>query len=124
MTVIAGLIVRMRAAGVEPVMIFDGKSPAAKAPVVAARRIVREAAHKEISEIESTIAAKPEMPEIERAALERRAADLQLKAPRINRDDKDELRSFYTRRAYSLLRRRRRPMMCWHFSVVKESYRQ
>lgn len=93
-TVIAGLIVRMRSAGVEPIMIFDGRSPAAKAPVIAARRAARETAHKEISEIESAIAAKPEMSELERAALERRASDLQQQAPKINRDDKDELKKF------------------------------
>jgi exonuclease-1 len=93
-TVIAGLVVRMRSAGIEPIMVFDGRSPVAKAPVIAARRVVREKVQKELSEIERFIAEKPDMSEMERATLDRRTADLQEKAPRVNTDDKNELKKF------------------------------
>jgi 5'-3' exonuclease len=89
-TVVAGLIVRLRQAGVTPVIVFDGRPPAAKADVIAARRIVREAAQSEITEIRTTIATTTN--EVDRATLERRVTDLQQKAPQVNRDDKDDLK--------------------------------
>jgi flap endonuclease-1 len=86
----AGLIVRLRSAGIEPVVIFDGRPPAAKADVIAARRTIREAAVKEITELHASIATTTN--EVERATLEKKAMDVQLKAPQISRDDKDELK--------------------------------
>jgi hypothetical protein len=89
-TVMAGLIVRLRSAGIEPVVVFDGRPPAAKADVIAARRSMREAAAKEITDLHATIATTTN--EVERATLERKAADAQQRAPQISRDDKDELK--------------------------------
>lgn len=89
-SVMAGLIVRLRSAGIEPVVIFDGRPPAAKADVIASRRIIREAVAKEISDLRATIVKTTN--EVDRASLERKAADAQYRAPQISRDDKDELK--------------------------------
>jgi 5'-3' exonuclease len=89
-TVVAGLIVRLRQAGVVPVVVFDGRPPAAKADVIAARRVVREAVQREVTEIRATIETTTN--EVDRATLERRVADLHQKSPQVNRDDKDDLK--------------------------------
>ncbi len=92
-TVMASLFVRMRTAGIEPIVIFDGRPPAVKADVVESRRVVREAAHKEMAEIQSDLAAHT-LGELERATLEQRHADLQRKAPQVTNTDKDDLKKF------------------------------
>jgi 5'-3' exonuclease len=90
-TVMAGLIVRLRSAGIEPIVVFDGKPPAAKADVIAARRTIREAATKEITSLREEITITTN--EVDRATLEKKAMDIQQKAPQISRDDKDELKN-------------------------------
>lgn len=92
-TVMASLIVQMRAAGIQPVVVFDGRPPAAKADVIESRRVVREAAHKEMAEIRTELAAG-EHTEVKRAELETRVASLQRKAPQVTNTDKDDLKKF------------------------------
>lgn len=92
-SVLAGLIVRMRYAGIEPIVVFDGRPPAVKADVVESRRVVREAAHKEMAAIQTGLTSTA-MGEQERAILERRHADLQRKAPQVTNTDKDDLKQF------------------------------
>lgn len=89
LSVVAGLIVRLRQAGVEPVMVFDGRPPAAKAEVLTRRREVRAAVEEEIA----VIAAAPEpTTTAERDARETRVAELQARAPTVGRCDRDELK--------------------------------
>jgi len=54
-TVLAGLIVKLRALGVEPIVIFDGKPPAVKATALEERRQHRQTIQKEIEELDPTI---------------------------------------------------------------------
>lgn len=92
-TVLASLIVRMRAARVEPVVVFDGRTPNVKTETVEARRIVREAAHKEIAEI-TTVLSDPTLTEAERADQEIRSQALQAKAPHVTARDRDDIKKF------------------------------
>ncbi|NDE15948.1 hypothetical protein EBZ80_13560, partial [bacterium] len=89
LSVVAGLIVRLRRFGVEPVMVFDGRPPAAKAEVLTRRREVRTAVAEEIA----TITAAPEpTTTAERDRRETRVAELQARAPTVGRNDRDELK--------------------------------
>jgi hypothetical protein len=92
-TVLACLIARMRNAGIQPVVVFDGRPPAIKADVVESRRVVREAAHKEMAEIRTELEAGT-YTEVKRAELECRVATLQRKAPQVTNADKDDLKKF------------------------------
>lgn len=92
-TVLASLIVRMRAARVEPIVVFDGRTPTSKSETVEARRIVREAAHKEIAEINTGL-RDPTLSEAERADREIRAQALQAKAPQVTTRDRDDIKKF------------------------------
>ena len=92
-TVMASLIVQMRAAGIQPVVVFDGRPPAAKADVIESRRVVREAAHKEMADIRTELTVGTHT-EIKRAELETRVASLQRKAPQVTNTDKDDLKKF------------------------------
>lgn len=92
-TVLASLIVRMRAARIEPIVVFDGRTPTAKTETVEARRVVREAAHKEIAEITSGL-RDPTLTEAERADREIRAQTLQAKAPQVTARDRDDIKKF------------------------------
>jgi hypothetical protein len=89
LTVVAGLIVRLRRAGVEPVMVFDGRPPAAKTEVLVRRREQRAAAREEIAEIAAAPAATTVA---ERDERESRIAALQARAPVVARGDRDELK--------------------------------
>jgi 5'-3' exonuclease len=92
-TVLASLLVRMRAARIVPVVVFDGRTPTAKTETVEARRVVREAAHKEIAEI-TTGLSDPTLTEAERADREIRAQALQAKAPQVTARDRDDIKKF------------------------------
>jgi hypothetical protein len=95
LTVIASLIVRMRSSGIVPVVVFDGRPPAAKASVIEQRREVREEVKRELATIQGELTVRgATMTEFERAMLEKKAADLQKKAPQVTRDDKDALKQF------------------------------
>ena len=95
LTVIASLIVRMRGAGIVPVVVFDGRPPAAKAAVIEQRREVREEVKRELASVQGELTERGgAMTEFERAMLEKKAADLQKKAPQVTRDDKDALKQF------------------------------
>jgi hypothetical protein len=89
LSVVAGLIVRLRRAGVEPVMVFDGRPPAAKAEVLTRRREVREAVAEQIATI---TAAPAPTTTAERDRRETRIAELQARAPTVGRSDRDELK--------------------------------
>jgi len=91
LTVIASLLVRLRRCGIEPVFIFDGRPPAVKADVVDQRRVVRQAAHKEMADIKTGLEAT-DLTVTEKSDLERRHADLQKKAPVVTGGDKDEIK--------------------------------
>lgn len=91
-TVFASLIVRMRRAGVEPIIVFDGKPPAAKGAVLEQRRAVRAVTTQKITEL--TAAAEKAAP-IERAVLERQILDLQSKAPSVSHSERDDLKRFF-----------------------------
>jgi flap endonuclease-1 len=95
LTVIATLLVRMRRAGIEPVVIFDGRPPAAKADVVDRRRSERAVAQKKMVEIQTTLKEQADtMTEGEKADLEKKHASLQMKAPQVTYDDKDAIKVF------------------------------
>jgi hypothetical protein len=91
LTVIASLLVRLRRCGIEPVFIFDGRPPAAKADVVDQRRVFRQAAHKEMADIKVGLEAA-DLTAGEKSDMERRHADLQKKAPVVTGGDKDEIK--------------------------------
>lgn len=92
-TVLASLLVRMRAARIEPIVVFDGRTPTTKTETVEARRVVREAAHKEIAEI-TTVLRDPLLSEAERADREIRAQTLQARAPQVTARDRDDIKKF------------------------------
>ena len=93
LTVIASLIVRMRTAGVEPVVVFDGRPPSAKTDIIDQRRVVRVAAHKEMAEIEAELSS-PELSDSDKITKEQRHAALQKKAPTVSGSEKDALKQF------------------------------
>jgi len=92
-TVVASLLVKMRLAGVEPVIVFDGRAPAAKSDTIEQRRTVRVAAHKEMAEIEAEISS-PEITSSEKITKEQRHAILKKRAPVVSNSDKDMLKQF------------------------------
>ena len=94
LSVVAGLIVRLRAAGIEPVIVFDGRPPVAKSPVTERRREARASARAEVAAAEAAIAERPEMSEMERAEHEIRAAEATARAPTVVRGDRDRLKQF------------------------------
>ena len=93
LTVIASLIVRMRQAGIMPVVVFDGRPPASKSDIIDQRRTVRVAAHKEMAEIEAELSS-PELTDSDKITKEHRHAALQKKAPTVSSSDKDTLKQF------------------------------
>lgn len=92
LTVIASLIVRLRRAGVDPVFVFDGKPPAAKADVNTQRRTERQAVFKAMAEKREE--RETATTERARAIIDTQLADLQRKAPQVTYNDKDELKKF------------------------------
>ncbi len=94
LTVLASLFVRVRRAGIEPLVVFDGRTPAAKSAVVEKRRVIRLEVEKEITQIRVELAKGDELAEIERAELEVREAELKKKAPKVNREDRDDVKQF------------------------------
>lgn len=93
-TVMAGIIVRLRAAGIEPIFVFDGRPPVAKSPVTDRRREERATARAEVAAAAAAIAEKPDMSEMERAEHEIRAAAATARAPTVGRTDRDRLKQF------------------------------
>lgn len=91
LTVVASLIVRLRQARITPIVVFDGKPPAAKAEVVEQRRTVRVAAQREITELRALPAPTTEK---ERGERENRVAELQKKAPVVTGGERDEIKRF------------------------------
>lgn len=94
MTVVAGLVVRLREAGIEPVFVFDGRPPVVKSPVTERRREERAAARAEVAAATAAIAEKPDMSETERVEHEIRAAEATARAPTVGRSDRDRLKKF------------------------------
>ena len=94
-TVMASLLVRMRRAGITPIVVFDGKPPAAKAAVIEQRRVVRVTAQKEMAEIRAALSENAvELTEAERGAREVRLAELQRRAPTVSGGEKDDVKKF------------------------------
>lgn len=91
-TVLASLLVRMRLAGIRAICVFDGRPPAAKSDTIEHRRVLRQAAQKEMADIRSDINER-DLTLTERAALEIRHAALQKKAPVISGVDKDDVKN-------------------------------
>ena len=92
-SVIASLIVRLRRSNIEPVFVFDGRTPTVKGDVVDQRRVVRQAAQREMAEIKVDL-AEGGLTEIQKAEMDRRHADLQKKAPVVTSGDKDDVKTF------------------------------
>jgi hypothetical protein len=91
-TVLASLIVRMRRAGITPIFVFDGRTPAVKADTVASRRVVRQTAQKEMAELR--VELDGDVSVRDRADMEQRCAVLQKKAPTLTSGDRDEVKQF------------------------------
>jgi 5'-3' exonuclease len=83
LTVVAGLIVRLRHARIEPVFIFDGRTPAAKIETVERRREARVAVKHEIATIRA---------EEITVANELRIAELQSRIPHVSSRDRDDVK--------------------------------
>lgn len=92
LTVIASLIVRLRRAGIEPLFVFDGKPPAAKADVSTQRRTERQAVFKAMAEKREE--RETATTERARAIIDTQLAELQRKAPQVTYNDKDALKKF------------------------------
>jgi 5'-3' exonuclease len=80
----------MRRAGIQPLVIFDGRTPVAKAAVVEERRIARAAAHEELAAVQEAAAAATT--EADRITLELRAAELQAAAPVVTSGERDAVK--------------------------------
>ncbi len=94
-TVMASLLVRMRRAGITPIVVFDGKPPAAKAAVIEQRRVVRVTAQKEMAEIRADLSENAvELTEAARGVREVRLAELQRRAPTVSGGEKDDVKKF------------------------------
>jgi hypothetical protein len=94
LTVVAGLLVRLRVAGIEPVFVFDGRPPVAKTSVIEKRREDRATARAEVAAATAAIAENPDMGDLERAEYEIRAAAAIARAPTVGRTDRDRLKQF------------------------------
>jgi len=92
-TVIASLIVRLRRSNIEPVFVFDGRTPVVKGDVIDQRRVVRQAVQREMAEIKVDLAGEG-LSESQKADMDRRHADLQKKAPVVTSGDKDDVKTF------------------------------
>ena len=91
-TVLASLLVRLRQAGIRAICIFDGRPPAAKSETIETRRVIRQAAQKEMAEIRADINER-DLTISEKVAMETRHAVLQNKAPVISGADKDDVKN-------------------------------
>ncbi len=92
LTVVASLIVRLRRSGIEPVFIFDGRTPAAKTETVEKRREVRTAVKQEIAAIKAELAVPSERSTTMIADKETQIAELQAKVPQITSRDRDDIK--------------------------------
>lgn len=94
-TVLASLLVRMRRFGITPIVVFDGRTPVAKAAVVQQRREVRSAVQDEMRGIrESLDVSGAAMSETTKVALEQRMDVLKATAPTVTREDRDDVKRF------------------------------
>jgi flap endonuclease-1 len=88
----------MRRAGIEPVFVFDGRTPAAKVETVEKRREVRAAVKQEIATIRAEIAAAAPAETggatADTVAKEARVAELQARVPQITTRDRDDIKKF------------------------------
>jgi 5'-3' exonuclease len=82
----------MRAAGIEPVVVFDGKPPASKSAVTEQRRAERTVATKAINGLKEKIAEA--VTEGEREELQIRVTELQRKTPQVSREDRNDVKKF------------------------------
>lgn len=98
LTVVAGLIVRLRRAAIEPVFVFDGNTPTAKAETVEKRRETRAAVKQEIATIKAEIADAATTEVGGASALtvakEARVAELQARIPQITTRDRTDIKKF------------------------------
>jgi 5'-3' exonuclease len=92
-TVVASLIVRLRMAQIEPIVIFDGKPPMIKSDTLEQRRVVRATALQEIEEIQERL-KDTGLSELDRVEQEVRVSELQAKAPRVSAKDRDDIKKF------------------------------
>ena len=93
LTVLAGLIVKMRTNGVEPVVIFDGPTPMSKMTTIENRRNVRNTAKKEMSDIREQLdGTQVSFSITDRFELEHRHDALQKHSPQVTTSDRDEIK--------------------------------
>lgn len=94
LTIIAGLIVRIRQLGAEPIVIFDGAPSKAKAAVVAQRQVARAAARVRTEEIRTELTTIPTLTEAERGEREVEIAELRATAPSVCRAVRNQVKQF------------------------------
>jgi hypothetical protein len=83
----------MRQHSIEPIVIFDGRPPAAKSDVVDQRRVARQAAQTEIASLRTEIETG-DKGIAEKAGLEQQVAAIQKKNPQVTGAEKDEVKQF------------------------------
>ena len=91
LTVIAALLVRLRQAGITPIVIFDGRPPASKSDTIEQRREQRETAQKEIDSLEHDMETS-DMTHMHKAITEKRVAELKKQVPHVSVGDKDQVK--------------------------------
>jgi 5'-3' exonuclease len=94
LTTMAFLLSRIRRAGVEPIVVFDGKPPAAKTEVTERRQAERATARARTAALREELATSPHMSEAERGEREVEIAALQAAAPTVGRSERNELKQF------------------------------
>ena len=90
LTAIAQMIVRLRTLGVEPIVVFDGQPPKAKAATIEKRRAVRKAVQSEMAILQASPLSESISDRIE---MEAKHEKLQRKAPTVSSNDRDEVKS-------------------------------
>ena len=88
-TVVAYLLSRMRAFGITPIVVFDGKPPNIKSNILDQRRDQREAANKEVLALEHILDVSADMSHMDKALTEKRISELNSRNPVITGSDKD-----------------------------------
>jgi 5'-3' exonuclease len=92
-TVIASLLVRMRAAHIVPIIVFDGKPPVVKSDTIEQRKAVRDDAIREMNDLRIELETES-LSDADRAEKEIRVSELQARAPQVSSRDRDDIKKF------------------------------
>jgi hypothetical protein len=93
LTVIARLIVTMRAHRIRPIFVFDGRPPDAKQTVIQHRRIQRDRAKRDMESLQLRLESM-DPTSLEYALLETEIAEIQRGIPEISSYTKNEIKDF------------------------------